>query len=356
MSHPSTAEVATKFLPQPNELPQPDDSRYFPPAFKEHLESQYYGGGIDLDSYRNYMRAEIQRGREIARMLCPWTEIEGKRVLDIGCGFCGLLIVMKEAGAKSIAGVELDTNRIHWAKLRTESLGYEADLRELDICSESAVEQLGEYDIILAQDVIEHVSDPSAAIKHISQLLRPGGVVFIHVGNKFSPGQLMGDHHYHLPGITMLSRPQAIEYFHTRLGQPKENYAVGHWREEKYYRNVFRRNGVTLHRVNHYPTPDLIVLSAAVISELCTRLEKNLWPDLRPELAKRMRRRMLKIAELYVHASRQLPLLESQPSLLEQACDEIVGRLLVEVWRLVGVKEAKSPEGSEENQKGRRTG
>jgi len=69
--------------------------------------------------------------------------------------------------------------------------------------------------------------------------------------------------------------------------------------------------------------------------------EKDLWPDLRPELGRRMRKRMLKVVQLYVHASKQLPSLMAQPDLLAQACDSIVARILLPVWRLVGIKDAQ---------------
>jgi SAM-dependent methyltransferase len=339
---------AAATLPSPA-LPDARDARYFPASFQEHLDSAYYGGGVDLVSYRNYMRAEIERGREIARLLKPWTTLEGKRVLDVGCGFGGLLIVMKEAGAAHLAGVETDHNRIHWAGVRMQELGYAADLRELDICEAQTVAALGTYDVILAQDVIEHVADPSVTIRHIGQMLRPNGVVYMQVGNKFSPDQLAGDHHYKLPGITMLSKPQAMEYFCTRLKQPASAYAVGCWREEKYYRHVFRRAGVALHRVDRFPTPDHVHWYAAAISDLCSKLQQgDLWPDLRPELSKRMRRRITKLAQLYVHASRQLPRMAHDFRLVEQACDAIVGRLLWGVWRLVGVKNLPAPPGRAE--------
>jgi 2-polyprenyl-3-methyl-5-hydroxy-6-metoxy-1,4-benzoquinol methylase len=340
----SSTESGPRSTPRNLGLPDPRNTRYFPASFQEHLDSKYYSGGIDVASYRNYMRAEIERGREIVRLLGPWTSLEGKSVLDVGCGFGGLLVVMKEAGAAQLAGVEIDSNRIYWAGVRMQEMGYQADLRELDICKEQTLQHLGTYDVILAQDVIEHVADPRVAIRHIAKLLRPGGVVFMQVGNKFSPTQLGADHHYKLPGITMLSRPQAIEYFSARTKLPASDYAVGYWREEKYYRNVFRSAGVALHRVDRFSTTDHVLCYAKSISDLCTKLEGNLWPDLRPELGRRMGRRIRKLAQLYVHASRQLPRMVNDLELLESACDAIVGRLLWDVWRLVGVKNLATEE------------
>jgi SAM-dependent methyltransferase len=339
MSQTSATEIATPpDSVTAQTLPDPRVPRYFPPSFVALLNAGF-GGGVDEAICREYFFSEIERGREIAGLIRPWTSLDGKSVLDIGCGYGGLLIAMKEAGATRLTGVEIETDRLHWAGVRMRELGYEADLRKLDICEEQTVTALDSYDVILAQDVLEHVAVPSVAIGHIVRLLRPGGVVFMQVGNKFSPEQLAGDHHYRLPGITMLSRPQAIEYFCTRLKQPVSNYAVGSWREEKYYRHVFRRWGVALHRVDHFPTTDHVLWYAKAISELCAKLQAgDLWPDLRPELSQRMRRRILKLVALYVHACQQLPRIANDPALLAAACDAIVGRLLWGVWRLVGVK------------------
>jgi len=320
--------------------PSPDDPRYFPSAFDQFLTSKVYG--INDDTYRRYMRSDIERGREIARVLSSWSSLQQKDVLDIGCGYGGLMIVMKEAGAKTISGIEVDQERLDWAALRVTGLDYSAKLLRLDICDQSTLARLGLFDVILAQDVLEHVLDPVAAIRNISALLRPGGIVYVQVGNKFSPDQLLADHHYKLPGITMLSRAQAIEYWQIRCGRDPSEYGVGYWREEKFYRHVFSRAGVKLHRADHFSSPDEILWYAEAISQVCKLLEGSPWPDLRPALARRMHRRMRKLVELYVHASRQLPGIESQPDLVAHACDAIVGRLLTGVWRLVGVKESGS--------------
>jgi len=341
MTHSSATLLTTPTLPPAETLPPTDDPRYFPKSFLEHLNNSYYGSGIDLNSYREYMRTEIQRGREIARVINERTELSGKDVLDVGCGYTGLLIVMKEAGARSLTGIEVDHQRLDWGRKRLDSLGYEAKILEFDVCRADAPATLGTYDIILAQDVIEHVPDPSLTIDHLCRMLRPDGAVYVQVGNKFSPDQLTGDHHYRLPGITLLSQAQAIEYFCTRLKLPESSYAVGHWRDEKFYRNAFRRHGVTLERVDKYPTTDHVLWYAQAISEMCVQLKQNLWPDLRPELGERMKRRMKKIAELYVHGSRQLAeIAANQPERLNEACDTLTGRLLTGVLRFVGKREA----------------
>lgn len=47
---------------------------------------------------------------------------------------------------------------------------------EFDIC---AARVNGQYDVVIADQVLEHVSDPSAAAHNIHQMLRPGGTALI---------------------------------------------------------------------------------------------------------------------------------------------------------------------------------
>ncbi len=339
---PGSATLLSTLAEAPAEtLPPSDHPRYFPAEFVEHLLSMHHGTGIDMKLYHEYMFKEIQRGREIARIVNSRINIEGKDVLDVGCGYAGLLIAMKEAGAKSLAGIELYPPRLEWGAKRLKSLGYEARLLEMDVCGPEAPATLGKFDVILAQDVIEHVADPRTTIDHLCRMLRPEGAIYMQVGNKFSPDQLMADHHCRLPGITMLSRAQAVEYFTTRKHVPENCYAVGYWREEKYYRNVFRHFGVELERVDKYPTTDHVLWYASAISAMCIQLKQDLWPDLRPALGARMKRRMTKIAELYVHAGQQLgEIAKKQPEQLAEACDAFAGRVLNQLLRFVGKRTA----------------
>jgi hypothetical protein len=67
-------------------------------------------------------------------------------------------------------------------------------------------------------------------------------------------------------------------------------------------------------------------------------LEKPVYPGLRPERETRIRRRMTKVAQLYAHASQQIINLQSTPSVAEAACDAVVRRLCLGLWRFIGIK------------------
>jgi hypothetical protein len=62
------------------------------------------------------------------------------------------------------------------------------------------------------------------------------------------------------------------------------------------------RVGHSLNPVDRYQSAEHVLWYAPTVSEMCKRLEKPIYPGLRPQLEKRIRRRMTKIAQLYAHA------------------------------------------------------
>jgi DUF1680 family protein len=71
---------------------------------------------------------------------------------------------------------------------------------------------------------------------------------------------------------------------------------------------------------------------------MCQRLEKPIYPGLRPELQKRIRRGMGKVAQLDAHASRQIINLQGSNDLAATTCDAAVRRLCLGLWRFIGIK------------------
>ena len=318
------------------------DRNYFPATFAHRLSTREYAAGSNTGVWRDYAWREIQRGREIVRIVRQVTPLRSKRVLDVGSGYGGMLISMAEQGA-NVTGIEIDPERARIGRQRLHELNMNVAYIEGDICSPETAASLDDFDVVICQDVLEHVLDPKSVIDSLCRLLKPGGVIYVQIPNKYGIDQLMQDHHYALTGITALSRPQAIEYWQLATGEPAEHYGVGYERGEKFYLSAFARNGVQLNPVDRYPSPDHVAWYAPAVSAMCTRLEQPIHSGLRPELQSRIRRRMVKVAQLYAHASQQIIQLQSDPDLLAAACDSVVRRLCLGLWRFLGIKSTASP-------------
>lgn len=87
----------------------------------------------------------------------PEDIFEGKKVLDIGCG-----------RTKLKGSVGLD-------QFKHEGVDIVANLEEtLPIAN-------GEYDLVFANQVLEHVSDLTGLLSEIHRILKPGGQLLVHV-------------------------------------------------------------------------------------------------------------------------------------------------------------------------------
>ena len=313
------------------------DRDYFPPAFAAHLTSDEYSVARNVQARRDYAARDIQRSREIVRQLRQRSSLRGKRVLDVGCGHGGALIAFAEQGAE-VMGIEIDAERCRIGKQRLRDLGFQVEWHQGDILDRGLACQLGTFDVIVCQDVLEHVLDISQTIRTLCALLRPGGLVFIQVPNKYSPEYIQADHHHGLFGISLLSRPQAIEYWGLAYAAPPEYYAVGYLRSEKFYRLAFAREGVTLETTERYQGIAHVLLYAPQMARLVGRLRQEVYTGLRPELQRRIRNRAMKVAKLFLHTTRVLETLEGNPAQLGKVCDIVVRRLCTSVWGFIGTK------------------
>lgn len=310
---------------------------YFPARFCAFLESRDHGSGGNAKTWQDYAARDIERGREITNLLRQRMELRGRRVLDVGSGYGAMLVALAEAGAEAV-GVEIDHGRSAVGRQRLEDIGIGCEWHEGSITDPEVAARLGRFDAIVCQDVLEHVEDPGAAIAALGGLLRPGGTIFVQVPNKYSAEYILSDHHYGLPGISLLARPQSIAYWQAAYQQKPEHYTVGYLRTEKYYRHAFARAGVKLSPVQRLASPEHVLWFSAQFSRLASLLQTAMHEGLSEAQRRKVRARGVKVAQLYVHACRCLKELEQEPRQLAEACEMIVNRLCVGVWRFLGTK------------------
>jgi SAM-dependent methyltransferase len=104
--------------------------------------------------------------------------LDGKRVLDFGCGSGQLSFYAKEKGANDVVGTDLSAKSVHFAiKLREkEHLECRFILESNPKCISLPDSSI---DIILCFDVMEHVMDYREVIKEWLRVLSPGGRVLL---------------------------------------------------------------------------------------------------------------------------------------------------------------------------------
>ncbi len=108
--------------------------------------------------------------------------IEGKTVLDVGCGGGILSEGMASRGA-NVTGIDLSDKALKVAKLHLLESGQQVDYRKITVES-LAKEQPQHYDIVTCMEMLEHVPDPMSVIRSCSELVKPNGWVFFSTINR----------------------------------------------------------------------------------------------------------------------------------------------------------------------------
>lgn len=111
----------------------------------------------------------------------------GGRLLDVGCGNGGFLMLALQAGWQ-VEGLDLDMGAVQAARSRGLEVHH------------GGIEVLGErsacYDVITLSHVIEHVHDPIATLRRLYALLKPGGVLWLDTPNLSSLGAVRFGPHW----------------------------------------------------------------------------------------------------------------------------------------------------------------
>ena len=121
----------------------------------------------------NYVAERIAPHRRLGIAELP---LEGVRILDVGCGGGLLSEALARQGA-TVVGVDASEGNIEAARLHAASTGVEVDYRLGE--SSSMVLPHEKFDVVLALEVIEHVSNVAEFIRNAAQSLAPGGLLFI---------------------------------------------------------------------------------------------------------------------------------------------------------------------------------
>ncbi len=108
--------------------------------------------------------------------------LEGKKVLDVGCGGGILAESMATRGA-NVTGIDMGETNLAVARLHLLESGENVDYRKIPV-EALADEMPGSFDVVTCMEMLEHVPDPASVISACARLVKPEGHVFFSTLNR----------------------------------------------------------------------------------------------------------------------------------------------------------------------------
>ncbi|KAF3981124.1 MAG: bifunctional 2-polyprenyl-6-hydroxyphenol methylase/3-demethylubiquinol 3-O-methyltransferase UbiG [Methylococcales symbiont of Hymedesmia sp. n. MRB-2018] len=123
------------------------------------------------------------------RFIKDYADIQGKRIVDVGCGGGILTECLAKNGADAL-GIDLSEDLIDVADLHGLESGINAKYKK--ISAETLAEQEAQcFDHVTCMEMLEHVPDPGSIISACSTLVKPGGMVFFSTLNRVPKAYLL---------------------------------------------------------------------------------------------------------------------------------------------------------------------
>jgi ubiquinone/menaquinone biosynthesis C-methylase UbiE len=112
--------------------------------------------------------------------------VQDQRILEIACGRGGFSRLLASKGA-SVCGADFSASAVEIAKekllrdppLKDHVTYVQADVQDMPFEKNS-------FDLVISCETIEHVPDPSAAVREMYRVCKPGGTLYLTTPNYFN--------------------------------------------------------------------------------------------------------------------------------------------------------------------------
>lgn len=168
-------------------------------------------------------------------------------LLELGCGTGSFLLAAKK-NIERVVGVDMAMRWLILAKKRLAEQGLEAPL----VCcyAEHLPFEEDSFDLIVAEDVIEHVQSQEHMLRESYRVIKHGGVFYLKFPNRLS---LAPEPHVRVWGVGFLPRRWMNAYVHWRAAVPYENTRLLSFFET---RRLLRHNSFGRFQIMIPPIPE----------------------------------------------------------------------------------------------------
>jgi SAM-dependent methyltransferase len=255
-------------------------------------------------------RWEVDPLTQVRERALSWAErrsrMRGRLVLDAGCGRGGNIPSLVALG-NTVVGADLDPVALARAKERGATEVFQASVDRLPFPD-------AHFDGVVFSEVLEHLSDPPAALRELRRVLKPGGTLILTTPNR----NFVGVRHVLNP-LKLAS--QLLGIWFPSLLPPRNVLNV--WRRQCYFHTEF----------SHAEIRALLVLSGFSLSFCATYgIGTGILTGVF-RLSPRLRKVIRELNRLELHAPRSPDFAEREAQL--HRSEEVIGRWASRLDRLM---------------------
>lgn len=159
----------------------------------------------NYDRWKRSREISVHRGEFVRTIIESEINCCGLKILDLGSGEGGTSAAF--ADDNKVVSVDISKVRLNhqhqYNKDFTKVLG-----NALSLPFENA-----SFDLIIIQDVIEHLPSAAKVLNEVKRVLKNGGLIYLSTPNKFSLLNIFADPHWGFPFVALMNRNQQKKYF-----------------------------------------------------------------------------------------------------------------------------------------------
>ena len=171
---------------------------------EQEIQREYNPAHPNFKRWQLARDLSYDRAKFIEDLLSFEKKVEALKILDIGSGEGSTSLLLSENNF--VVSLEPKLERITKIPAKENLHPIIAD----GLCLPF---KPGYFDLIILQDVIEHISVTDSFIKKLNAVLNSEGNIYLSTPNKFSLFNIISDPHWGLPLLSLLKRHQIKKYF-----------------------------------------------------------------------------------------------------------------------------------------------
>jgi len=184
--------------------------------FLNKLHQQPYGPFGELmaakTGARAYFQWEFDQAERSYSAFQPSINLEGKDVLDVGCGLGGKELFYLLQGAKRVTGLDISQTNVQIARSCFAEREPDSSQRPGLVVADAAAMPFADnsFDLAISTYTFEHLADPAGVLGEVQRVIKPGREVFISFPPYFSPWGAHLTDWIHFPWCQVLFSEKAL--------------------------------------------------------------------------------------------------------------------------------------------------